>query len=222
MSAQDLQASILKKKARLAEIDVILNRSPDPRLVPSPWGGTRLFTPSKGSRIRLQENRLHLRQALNEQETALLLEQYHAATEPSARAAIARELAERGTPLRTPSDPTAVSSPANTRVPIVGSASSKVPLISVKRRRTPRQRDLDPRKKKIAELKARFPTAMARDICTKLDAAVEASPTVASQMAPLPQWIKKTNQRAWVFNYNHPETKDLVRGYINKVRPLFR
>jgi len=100
MSEPVLRNSILKLQARLNEIDIILSRPPMPRLVVSQWGGSGMVKPTKRSRIQLHEERLHLQKEIKELGTALRLQQYHAATGPSARTAIAQELAERGTPLR--------------------------------------------------------------------------------------------------------------------------
>lgn len=118
MSRPDLQNSILKLQARLNEIDIVLNRPPDQRLVPNVFGGMSLSRPTKGSRLRLQEDRLHLQQRIRELGTELLLQQYHAARDPSARTAISQKLTERGTPLRTPPDPKALSPSSDDRRPI--------------------------------------------------------------------------------------------------------
>lgn len=89
--------AILKKKAELAYIESILSRPPVTRIR---WGMESKPTP--GSRIRLHEKALRLKQAIFEGETGLLLQQYHTSRDPSVRAHIEQELAQRGTPLRKP------------------------------------------------------------------------------------------------------------------------
>jgi hypothetical protein len=83
-----------------------------------------------------------------------------------------------------------------------------------------RQRHPDPRKLMIAGIKARFPHALAAEICNRLDVNVgNSTETKRRMLAPLKCWTDITGTCTWTEVYEHPTTHDRVRGYINKIPP---
>jgi hypothetical protein len=84
------------------------------------------------------------------------------------------------------------------------------------------RRPPDPRKELIARLKARNPNAKARRICELIDQTLEkVAPIRRDNLSPLQSWGKKApRERTWVGLYDSNETRNSVRGYVNKVPAL--
>jgi hypothetical protein len=86
--------------------------------------------------------------------------------------------------------------------------------------RRPRYR-IDARKELIASLKARNPDAHARKICELIDIKIEREHGAVQQLPPLQPWVEKARGlRTWTQLYDNKPTRNLVRAYVNKVRPI--
>jgi hypothetical protein len=82
-------------------------------------------------------------------------------------------------------------------------------------------RPVDARKELIASLKARHRGAPSREICELIDRTINRMPSRKAALAPLDSWQKRApGARSWVDFYEHPETHNSVRSYVNKVPPL--
>lgn len=85
-----------------------------------------------------------------------------------------------------------------------------------------RRRPVDPRKELIARLKARDLKAPARRICELIDQTIENTARIRKErLAPLESWrIQAPGARSWVDFYDHANTRNRVRTFVNKVPPL--
>jgi hypothetical protein len=99
--------------------------------------------------------------------------------------------------------------------------SAKLPTYQGTLARRRQNRPIDARKELIANLKVRHPDALARRICELIDREISSTPSRKAALAPLEPWRKQapSSGRTWVDFYNNPKTHELVRSYVNKVRP---
>ena len=111
---ENLRNAMLKRKAKLADIESNLSRPP---VTNRRWGIES--KPSQGAGVRLQENRLHLQEVIADLERELLLRQHRKSTHPATRdvraqLAIEKKLAERGIYLRSMGESTTADMPPET------------------------------------------------------------------------------------------------------------
>jgi hypothetical protein len=98
--------------------------------------------------------------------------------------------------------------------------SAKLPTYQGTLARRRQNRPIDARKELIANLKVRHPDALARRICELIDREISSTPSRKAALAPLEPWRKQApSVRTWVDFYNNPKTHELVRSYVNKLRP---
>ena len=88
-------------------------------------------------------------------------------------------------------------------------------------RTTPRAGSVDPRKERIAQIKAGQPGIKAIDVCLQIDRAFQReAPGMRDRLAPLASWSKATWVRTWEGVFDDQRTHHRVRSFINKVPAL--
>jgi hypothetical protein len=96
------------------------------------------------------------------------------------------------------------------------------PVGTRRSRRSPIRRDIDPRKTRIAEIRAQNPGISARGICEEMDKLIEqVGPASRQQLQALDSWMRKVpGKRTWTDLFNDNRTNKAIGKYIYKIPAL--